>query len=463
MLKLYNTLTRKKEEFKPFKGKKVGLYTCGPTVYDYAHIGNLRTYLFEDILKRVLQYDGYKVKHVMNITDVGHLTSDADTGEDKMEKGAQREKKTVWEIAEFYIKAFQQNLKDLNILEPDVWPKATDHIKEQIDWIKKLEEKGFTYQTSDGVYFNTAKFKGYGKLTPQRLEELKEGARVAANPEKKNATDFALWKFSPKNIKRQMEWDSPWGKGFPGWHLECSVMSQKYLGETFDIHTGGVDHMAIHHNNEIAQAEAVTGKPLAHYWLHGEFLLINEGKMAKSEENFITLQTLKEKGFNPLALRLLCLQTHYRSKLNFTWESLQASQNSLKNLYHQVAKLGDGKGNCKEYKEKFRAAINDDLDMPKAMALVFKLLNDPEPPHCAKKATILHFDKVLGLDLDKPEAINFKKSVATTTTPSSTELRNEIEKLMAERDRLRQAGEWQKADEIRKKLKTTGTMVEDRK
>lgn len=463
MLKLYNTLTRKKEDFKPIKGKKVGLYTCGPTVYNYAHIGNLRTYLFEDILKRVLLYDGYKVKHVMNITDVGHLTSDADTGEDKMEKGAQREKKTVWEIADFYTKAFQQNLKDLNILEPDVWPKATDHIKEQIDWIKKLEAKGFTYQISDGVYFNTAKFKGYGKLTPQRLEELKEGARVAANPEKKNPSDFALWKFSPKDKKRQMEWDSPWGKGFPGWHLECSVMSQKYLGETFDIHTGGVDHMAIHHNNEIAQAEAVTDKPLANFWLHGEFLLIDESKMAKSESNFITLQTLKEKGFNPLALRLLCLQTHYHSKLNFTWESLKAAQNSLENLYHQVAELGDGKGNCKEYKEKFREALNDDLDMPKAMAIVSKLLNDPEPPLCAKKATILHFDKVLGLDLGEPSAIISEKSVATTTTPSPTELKKEIEELMAERDKLRQAGEWQKADEIRKQIESKGFIIKDKK
>ncbi len=459
-LQLYNTLTHKKEPFKPLKGKAVGMYTCGPTVYEYAHIGNLRTYVFEDVLKRVLKFNGYKVKHVMNITDVGHLTSDADTGEDKMEQAAQKEKKSIWEIAEFYAKAFKHDLWDLNIEEPDIWCKATDHIKEQIEWVKKLEQKGFTYRTSDGIYFDTSKLSDYGKLTGQNRQELLAGARVQMSAEKKNPTDFALWKFSPKDKKRAMEWESPWGKGFPGWHLECSVMAQKYLGETFDIHCGGIDLAPIHHTNEIAQAEAITGKPLARYWLHGEFLTIDDGRMGKSEGNFITLKTLKEKGFNPLAYRLLLLQTHYRSKMNFTWESLQAGQASLTNLYHQVAALGEAKGLLKEYLTKFHDAINDDLDMPKAMSIMFKLVDDPRAPAGAKKATLLRFDEVLGLNLDKPQAIFSEMSIATTTTPSPHEA--EVAKLLRERDAFRKAGDFKKADELRKKIESMEYQVKDK-
>jgi len=269
---LHNTLSGKKEEFKPIKNGQVGLYTCGPTVYDYAHIGNLRTYVFEDILKRVLFYNGYAVKHVMNITDVGHLTDDADAGEDKLEVGAKREGKTAWEIAEFYEKAFKDDIAKLNIVEPDIWCRATDNIPEQINLIKELEKRGYTYRTSDGIYFDTAKFKNYAKLSHQKLEDLREGARVEKNPEKKNSTDFALWKFSPKGSKRQMEWDSPWGAGFPGWHIECSAMSMKFLGDLLDIHCGGIDHISVHHTNEIAQSEAATGKKFFNYWLHGAFL-----------------------------------------------------------------------------------------------------------------------------------------------------------------------------------------------
>ncbi|MBI5465966.1 MAG: cysteine--tRNA ligase, partial [Candidatus Kerfeldbacteria bacterium] len=286
-LKLYNTLGRKKQEFKPLKPGEVGLYTCGPTVYAAPHLGNLRTYIFEDLLKRTLQVDGFRVKHVMNITDVGHLTSDADEGEDKMEKGAAREGKTVWEIAEHYTDIFKQNLQSLNVLAPDVWCKATDHIPEQIELIRKIEANGFTYQTSDGVYFDTAKLKDYGRLAKLDIKGLKARARVEMNPAKKHPTDFALWKFSPPDKKRQMEWPSPWGVGFPGWHIECSAMSMKYLGETFDIHCGGIDHIPVHHPNEIAQSEAATSKPLARWWLHGEFLVVDAKRMGKSEDNFL--------------------------------------------------------------------------------------------------------------------------------------------------------------------------------
>jgi cysteinyl-tRNA synthetase len=302
---LYNTLSRSKEEFKPIKPGEVGLYTCGPTVYNFAHIGNLRTYIFEDILRRVLVYNGYRVKHVMNITDVGHLTGDRDMGEDKMEKGAQREGKTAWDIAEYYTQAFRQDIIRLNILEPDIWVKATDTIDEQIALVKTLEEKGYTYQTGDGIYFDTARFENYTKLSHQNLEALQEGARVEKNLEKRNATDFALWKFSPPDTQRQMEWDSPWGVGFPGWHVECSAMSMKFLNDQLDIHCGGTDHIDVHHTNEIAQSEAATGKAFFNFWMHGAFLIISGGKkMAKSEGNFLTLENAFLKhGFSPLAYR----------------------------------------------------------------------------------------------------------------------------------------------------------------
>ncbi|OGY43381.1 MAG: cysteine--tRNA ligase [Candidatus Buchananbacteria bacterium RIFCSPHIGHO2_01_FULL_39_14] len=445
---LYNTLTRKKEQFKPLKDKTVSLYACGPTVYNYAHLGNLRTYIFEDILKRALLYNGYLVKHVMNITDVGHLTSDADSGEDKMEKGARREKKSVWEIAEFYTKEFKNNLKDLNILAPKVWCKATDYIKEQIDFIKVLEKKGLTYQTSDGVYFNAKKFPDYAQLAGLNLSGQKAGARVEVNAEKKNPFDFALWKFSPQDKKRQMEWPSPWGKGFPGWHLECSAMSIAKLGKEFDIHCGGIDHVSIHHTNERAQNWGLTGKETVKFWLHDEFLIVDSGRMGKSEGNFITLQTAIDKRFNPLAYRYLCLQTHYRQKLIFSWDALQAAQNALNNLYEVMAEYDQPKIGCAQYEADFLKAINDDLNLPKALAVVWDLIKDDTMPSAARKQTLLKFDSVLGLNLVK---------VKKPKIPS------EIIKLAQERLNLRNRREWRKADEVRKKIEASGYFIDDTK
>jgi len=454
MIKLYNSLSRKKEAFIPLKDKKVGLYTCGPTVYWFAHIGNLRTYTFEDILKRVLRYNGYKVKHVMNITDVGHLTSDADTGEDKMEIGAKREKKTAWQIAEFYTQAFKKDLKFLNIEEPDVFVKATDTIKEQINLIKALDKKNFTYKISDGIYFNTSKLKNYGRLWPKKMK-LKAGARIEMVPGKKNPADFALWKFTPSGVKRQMEWDSPWGRGFPGWHTECVVMATKYLGVPFDIHCGGIDHILIHHTNEIAQAEAAFGKILAKYWLHGEFLNVEGKKMAKSEGNLFVIEDLIKKGFNPLTLRYLCLGTHYHSKLNFTQKAMEASQNALENLYQKIIetkekkKKKNNKGQMiKNYQRDFLNFINDDLNIPRALALMWDLVGDENISNQEKYKLLLDFDEIFGLDLVKIKKLKIPQ---------------EIKKLVAEREKYRKDGFWLKADELRKKIKNLGYWVEDTK
>jgi cysteinyl-tRNA synthetase len=467
MIKLYNTLTRKKEVFKPISDKKVGLYTCGPTVYLFAHIGNLRTYIFEDILKRVLEYNGFEVKHVMNITDVGHLTSDADTGEDKVEKEAKKEKKTAWEIADFYTLAFKNDLKLLNIREPNIWVKATDTIKDQVELIKILEEKGFTYHLPDGIYFDTSKIKDYGRLAGKKPRQLKAGARIKMVSGKKNPTDFALWKFTPSGVKRQMEWDSPWGKGFPGWHTECVVMSAKNLGIPFDIHTGGIDHIAIHHSNEIAQAEAAYGKNLARFWLHGEFLILKEGnpegkpaasygaKMAKSLGNVVILKNLIEKELNPLAYRYLCLTTHYRSKLNFSWEILESAQNALENIYQKTAEIKENietgeirKNIIKQYQEKFFGFINDDMDMPKALALSWDIVKSTKLSSEEKYKLLIDFDKIFGLDLEK-----IKKE----------EIPSEIKKLAEERKKYRKEGNWKKSDEIRKEIQELGWQVEDTK
>lgn len=455
MLKFYNTLTRKKENFKPIKDKKVGLYACGPTVYWFAHIGNLRTYIFEDILKRVLKYNGYKLKHIMNITDVGHLTSDADTGEDKLEKGANRERKTVWEIAEFYTKEFKKDLSRLNIEEPNVWEKATDTIKEQQGLIKILEKKGWTYKIEDGVYFDSSRLKTYGRLWPKRTG-LKPEARVEMVPGKKNPTDFALWKLTPPGIKRQMEWDSPWGKGFPGWHTECVVMGIKNLGIPFDIHCGGIDHILIHHTNEIAQAEAAYGKNLANFWLHGEFLLLKEGRMGKSEGNIITIKNLIEDGFNPLSYRYLCLTGNYRSRLIFSPESLKGAQTSLNNLYNYIIELKPKISERKEiriknrktraYQKKFLDFINNDLDIPQALALTWDLIKDKKIPEGEKYICLLDFDRVFGLKLDKIKGLKIPQ---------------DIKKLSKQREERRQAKNWEGADKIRKKIEKSGYQIED--
>jgi len=444
LLSLYNTLSRKKEEFKPINSP-VGLYTCGPTVYNYAHIGNLRTYVFEDVLKRVLLYNGYKVEHIMNVTDVGHLTGDRDMGEDKLELGAVRENKSAHEIADFYLEAFKKDLISLNILEPTVWCKATDFIKEQIDLIKTLETKGYTYLTSDGVYFDTSKFKDYNKLSHLKLDELKEGARVEKNNEKKNPTDFALWKFSPKDTKRQMEWDSPWGTGFPGWHIECSAMSLNFLKDHLDIHCGGVDHINIHHTNEIAQSEAATGKPFFNYWLHCEHLNLGEGeKMAKSSGNILTLEAeAKETKTEPLALRYLYFLTHYRKVIAYKKDALVQADTALKNLRRAIASLhAQATQIDNEYNQQFLEAIDDDLNMPKAIAVLQNLLKS-ELPEGVKLATIASFDKVLALNLI-PE-----------------ELPQEVKELARDREQARQERNWDESDRLRETIENMGYKVED--
>ncbi len=470
---LFNTLTRKKEEFRPLEDKKVKLYTCGPTVYDYAHIGNLRAYVFEDILRRVLELNGYEVLHVMNITDVGHLTSQADEGEDKVEMSARKQKKTAWEIAEFYTKAFLEDVKTLNIEIPHIMPKATDHIPEMIELIKKLEEKGYTYIIDDGVYFDTSKFKDYGKLTGMNFEQLnkylKAGARVPFNPQKKHITDFALWKFSPKNVKRQMEWDSPWGRGFPGWHIECSAMSMKYLGKTFDIHCGGVDHIPIHHTNEIAQSEAATGKKFVNYWLHCEFLIVEGKKMSKSLGNFYTLRDLLNKGYRWREIRFLLMSAHYRQQLNFTFRGLEAAKKSVERIAEFMRRLKEVKSEneyreferiVEKTKEEFLNAVNDDLDMPKAIAVVFNFITETNKlieenkfgKENAKKAIelMLWLDKVLGLKLDE--------------FLEEEELPEEAKKLIEEREKARKEGNFELADKIREKLrKEFGIALEDTK
>ena len=458
MIKFYNTLTREKEEFKPICSGKAGMYTCGPTVYWFAHLGNMRAYLFEDFLKRVLKYNGYQVKHVINLTDVGHLTSDDDTGEDKLEKGARRDNKTVWEVADFYAQAFKRDLKLLNFQEPDVWIKATDTIKEQIELIKVLEQKGFVYVIPDGVYFDSSKLPSYGKLWPNKEMDLKAGARVEMAEGKKNLTDFALWKFSPKEgPKRQMEWESPWGIGFPGWHTECVVMSIENLGIPFDIHCGGIDHILIHHTNEIAQAEAAYGKDMCNYWMHGEFLVLkDEAKMAKSDGTVVLVEDLIKKGINPLAYRYLVMTAHYRKKMEFSWESLQSAQTGLDNLYEkflefkQAKKIGVPFGEkAEECKKKFLEAINDDLNMPQALAVAWEVVKDKKLAASEKYYLLLDFDRIFGLSLDETER------------KTEEEVPENIKKLLEERQAARQAKNWTESDEIRKKIQTIGWEVED--
>ncbi len=455
MLILYNTLTRKKEGFVPC-GQEVGFYSCGPTVYNYAHIGNLRAYVFSDILKRTLLYNGYKVKHVMNITDVGHLTSDEDSGEDKMEKGASREKKTVWEIADFYAEAFKKDLALLNILPPDVYCKATDHIKEQIDLIKKIEEKGYSYTIEDGVYFDTSRLKDYGKLAQLDIEGLMAGRRVEMAAGKKNPTDFALWKFSPKDKKRAMEWDSPWGKGFPGWHIECSAMSMHYLGETFDIHTGGIDHIPVHHTNEIAQAETATGKDFVKYWLHNEFLVMGKEKMAKSGEGFITLQRIIDKGIDPMDYRYFLLNSHYRKPVTFTWEGLSGAGNGMTHLKEKVIEIKGspsdrGAEKIPSYIENFKEALNDDFNTPRGLAVMWSVIKDDTLGNSQKMELLLDFDKILALGIEKI------KEESKNIEPVD----EEVEKLVEERQNARKNKNWALSDELRKKITEKGYVVSD--
>lgn len=469
---LYNTLSRKKEVFTPLQKGRVGFYACGPTVYNYAHVGNLRTYLFEDIFRRVLEYNGYEVKHAMNVTDVGHLVGDGDEGEDKLEVGARREGKNPLEIAKFYTDKFFEDTDKLNIIRPSKVLPATKAIKEQIAIIKILEEKGFAYRGEQAIYFDTSRLEDYGKLSGQKLSEKLSGAReeVISDKDKKHSADFALWFFLTGRYKNHiLHWPSPWGEGFPGWHIECSAISRQLLGQPFDIHCGGVDHIGTHHTNEIAQSEAAFNMPLAHYWMHGEFVLIESEKMAKSLGNFITIDKISEK-FNPLAFRYLTLTAHYRSQLNLTWESLEGAQIALDNLYQQtrdlktdsspfwrLSKLAESFGIASkktsaalkltaEYKEKFREAINDDLNIPEALSLVWQILADRNLPTAAKINLLLKFDAIFGLDLAK---------IKPACPPSH------IKKLAQEREIFRQNQNWAKADELRAQIAKDGWLVED--
>jgi len=447
MLRLWNTRTRREEEFAPIRPGEVGFYACGPTVYQRAHIGNFRAYIMEDVLRRTLEAEGLRVMHVMNITDVGHLTDDASEGEDKMEQEARKEGRSAWEIASEFTRIFFEDAKALNILKPTLSPKATEHIDTQIDLIKILEKKGFTYTTSDGVYFDTSKWQKYGSFSGQRVEDKEEGARVEKNPEKRNPADFALWKFSPKEEKRQMEWESPWGTGFPGWHIECSAMSQDALGQPFDIHAGGVDHLPVHHENEIAQSEAAFGVPLANWWMHIEFLLVDNTKMSKSLGNAYTLSDMEERGIDPLAFRYFVLGAHYRQKQNFTWDALKAAATALNKLRNIVRDWEAPDGSVADVELEFFDAIEDDLNTSKALSTVWKLV-DSNHPTAAKSASLIRMDQVLGL--------NFEPFInAPIRVP------REITELMTEREHARAAKNWSEADRVRRAIEEKGWTIDD--
>ena len=448
----YNTLTRKKELFKPIDEKVVKMYSCGPTVYYYAHIGNLRAYLFMDNLRRVLEYNGYKLKHVMNITDVGHLVSDADEGEDKMMKAARRENKDPYEIADFYMDAFLKDIAKLNIEKPEIIARATEHIDVMEEYVKKIIENGFTYQTDDTVYFDTSKLDKYGVLSNRNVDDQKAGARVDFDKNKKNISDFALWIKDPK--EHIMQWDSFFGKSYPGWHLECSAMGYKYLGDHFDIHTGGVDHIPIHHENEIAQSKGFCGHNPVNYWMHCEFLQINGGKMSKSLNNLYTLEDLKEKGYEPLVYRMFNFTSSYRAQINFTFEAMDAAKTSLQRLREGYLKHKEGTEDVsddeiRDYEERFHEAINDDLNMPVAMSVVWDVVKNPKKSN--KLATlILKFDEVLGLDLK-----NYEKQ--------DEKLPDEIQELIEQRNEARKDKNWAESDRIRDLLIEKGYTVKDSK
>lgn len=456
-VKLYNTLTKQKSDFVPLNGNEVRIYSCGPTVYSYAHIGNFRTYIFMDNLRRMLEYNGYNLKHVMNITDVGHLESDSDEGEDKMEKAAKKENKSPYEIAEFYTKAFFKDMEKLHIERPEIIAKATEHIPDMLEFAKEIVKNGYGYETSTAIYFDVSKLDKYPVLSNRNIEEQIAGARVDVDPEKRNPYDFAIWIKAPKN--HIMKWDSPWGLSYPGWHLECSAMSRKYLGEEFDIHTGGVDHIPTHHENEIAQSKGAFGKIPAQIWMHVEFLQIDGGKMSKSLGNVYTISQLEEKGIEALAYKLFCYTAHYRTKLNFTFEGAAASQKALNRLREAFVKHNNGNDNVddeliQKYKNKFLDAINDDLNMPLAMSTVWELArNDLK----SKKISdlLLDFDRVLGLDL--------KNSEKYLEEQNKVELPDEIADLLEKRKKARKEKNWQLSDEIRDVLKEKGYIVKDTK
>ena len=452
----YNTLTRQKDKFIPIDKNEVRIYSCGPTVYKDATIGNMRTNIFQDVLRRVLKYNGYKIKHVMNITDVGHLVSDGDEGEDKMIKSAKEEHKTPLEIAEHYTKLFFQDLKDLNIETPEIICKATDHIPEMLEYVKKLMENGYAYETSTAIYFDISKLDKYPILSNLNIEEQKAGARVDVDPEKRNPYDFALWIKAPEN--HLMKWDSPWGPSYPGWHIECSAMGQKYLGEQFDIHTGGIDLIPTHHENEIAQSKGACGKIPANYWLHGEYLLINGGKMSKSLGNVYLIKDIKERGYDPIVYKLLCYSCSYRIKLNFTWEGMEATSKSLDRLRNGYKTHKEGKekldeGDRKRLEEiehNFHEAINDDMNMPLAMSYVWETVRyNKKSKEIAD--LLLKFDTVLGLKIDKEQK------------QQELEIPKEVLDLVEKRKQARQEKNWEESDRLRNLIKEKGYEVKDTK
>lgn len=443
----YNTATRKKEELKTIKPNFVGIYSCGPTVYSSPHIGNMYAYVCWDVLVRTLEFLGYEVHQVVNITDVGHLVTDADSGEDKMEKGSKREGLNAWDLAKKYETEFVENLDKLNIKRPWKMPRATDHISEQIELIKLIEKNSFTYQITDGIYFDTSKFPGYGDFAHLDMEKLKAGASLETNPEKKNQADFALWKFSPKDgTKRQMEWESPWGVGFPGWHIECTAMSTKYLGNPFDIHTGGEDHIAIHHTNEIAQGFGAWGWQTANYWMHNAFITFKGAKISKSSGGLYTVMDLEKMGYDPLDYRYLVLGSHYRKGMEFSEENLKAARNARLKLNELVkGELGNV---SQEWLNKFKEKISDDLQMPEVLAnlwLMWKSNINVED----KRATAIEMDKVLGLKLDN-------KIV-------EEEIPEEIKDLVNKRIEAKANKNWAEADRLRDLIKEKGFEMQDTK
>jgi len=454
-LHFYNTLNHKKEKFTPIKEGEVGIYSCGPTVYNYAHIGNLRAYVFSDILRRTLEFNGYEVKQVINITDVGHLSSDEDEGEDKLEKGAEREGKSVWDIAKFYEEAFYNDLKKLNIEPAAVYPKATDHIAEMVEIIKKLEAKGFTYIAGGNVYFDTTKFADYGKMAQLNLDPDAKQSRIEADTNKKNPFDFVLWFTNYKYASHEMLWDSPWGKGFPGWHIECSAMATKYLGEHFDIHTGGIDHIPVHHTNEIAQSEAAFGHKWVNFWLHNDFLIEKEGqKMAKSKGDFLRLKTITDKGYDALDYRYYLLTGHYRSRLQFSWEALEGARNSLKRAKGKVTEIQKpdnskqitDNSKAQEYLKQFQEAINDDLNTSVVLSIMWKTLDTEELSNAEKIELMKKYDQVLGLDLLKED---------------KAEIPAEVIELAEKRLLARKEGKWAESDKIRDQIYKEGYQVKD--
>lgn len=455
-IKLYNTLTRKEENFTPLEGNEVRIYSCGPTVYSYAHIGNFRSYVFMDNLRRVLKYNGYNLKHVMNITDVGHLESDADEGEDKMEKAARKENKNPYEIAEFYTKAFFEDMDKLNIDRPEIIAKATEHIPEMLEYVKEIIKNGYAYETSKGIYFDISKLDKYPLLSNRKMEEQIAGARVEVDPEKRNPYDFAIWIKAPEN--HIMKWESPWGLSYPGWHLECSTMGRRFLGEQFDIHTGGVDHIPTHHENEIAQARGAIGKVPARFWMHCEFLLVDGGKMSKSLGNVYTISQLEEKGITPLGYKLFCFTANYRTKLNFTFEGAMSSQVALERLYDSYLKHKNGKDIIDEkdinsYKEKFLEYVNDDLNMPGAMSVVWDIARN-ENKSVQFAELLEEFDKVLGLDIKNAE--NYLKR-------EEEDIPEDIRDIINKRNEARKNKDWAASDSLRDLIIEKGYSIKDTK